>query len=304
VPVATLNIGGIQIAAIRDVDALTPLKDTFDSGDPPPGGIDSLGERFPEDFTADSWRFRDHCFLIRSPGGVVLVDTGVGPADSSAGRWLGVGGTLPPELEAIGVTPADVDHVILTHVHSDHTGWNTVEADGAFVALFPNARYHLHEADVAWARTFDDAEDLREFAEVIAPLEASGQLDTSVEDREVMPGLAIRHAPGHTPGHRVALLDAGDERVLFAGDLLHFTFQLNDVTYGSPADHDPEEGSRTRGLWLDRVETEGMTLATSHVPPAPFGRLVRDGGVVRLDPVRAGPPTASPSSGSRPLARD
>ena len=150
------------------------------------------------------------------------------------------------------------------------------------MALFPNARYHLHEADVAWARTFDDAEDLREFAEAIAPLEASGQLDTSVEDRDVIPGLAIRHAPGHTPGHRVALLDAGDERVLFAGDLLHFTFQLNDVTYRSPADNDPKEGSLTRRLWLDRAEAERMTLATAHVPPSPFGRLVREGGSLEL----------------------
>jgi glyoxylase-like metal-dependent hydrolase (beta-lactamase superfamily II) len=73
-------------------------------------------------------------------------------------------------------------------------------------------------------------------------------------------------------------LDTGDERVLFAGDLLHFTFQLNDPGYRSPGDEDPEEGSSTRVAWLDRAESEGMTLATAHVPPSPIGRIVRVAG--------------------------
>jgi len=123
-----------------------------------------------------------------------------------------------------------------------------------------------------------DAEDVREFAEAIAPLEAAGQLDTSIEDREVSTGLHLRHAPGHTPGHRCVLLDTGGERVLFAGDLLHFTFQLNDPAFRSPGDDDPEEGSRTRAEWLDRAESEGLTLATAHVPPSPIGRIVREEG--------------------------
>ena len=113
---------------------------------------------------------------------------------------------------------------------------------------------------------------------MIAPLESAGQLDTSVEDREVSSGLSLRHAPGHTPGHPCVLLDAGGEQVLFAGDLLHFTFQLNDPGFRAPGEHDPNEGSRTRAAWLDRAESEGPTLATAHVPPSPIGRIVREGG--------------------------
>jgi glyoxylase-like metal-dependent hydrolase (beta-lactamase superfamily II) len=74
------------------------------------------------------------------------------------------------------------------------------------------------------------------------------------------------------------LLAAGGERVLFTGDLSHFTFQLNDPGFRAPGEHDPDEACRTRAAWLDRAETEELTVATAHVPPFPIGRVVRQQG--------------------------
>ena len=283
-PAATLTIGNTEITAILDVDTSMPLAEMFDgSSDPPPGGTGSLAAMYPDEFTADAWRFRDHCFLVRTPTRLALIDAGIGPIDSAFGRWLDVGGVLPDELASLGVMPGDIDDVILTHVHSDHTGWSTTPSSGGWVPRFSNARYYLHEADIAWMRGFDDEDDVREFAEVIAPLQSAGQLDTSTDDREVSPGLGLRHAPGHTPGHRCVLLDTGGERVLFAGDLLHFTFQLNDPGFRAPGDDDPGEGSRTRAAWLARVESGGLTLATAHVPPFPIARIVSEHGRRQLE---------------------
>jgi hypothetical protein len=62
------DLGNVEITAILDVDTSMPLAEVFDgSGDPPPGGSASLAARYPDEFTADAWHFRDHCFLVRMP---------------------------------------------------------------------------------------------------------------------------------------------------------------------------------------------------------------------------------------------
>ena len=282
-PEGVRQLGDVRIDAILDVEGTFPMEDVFGrTDDATAESLESLMERYPEDFTAESWRFRDRCFLVRAPGAIVLVDAGSGPIDSSFGRYLGRGGILPDALGELEVAAGDVDHVVLTHMHSDHIGWATQPAPGGLVPRFPNARYHLHPADVQAKRASHDEDDIRELAEIIEPLIASGQLDASPDDDEVIPGLRLHHAPGHTPGHRVALLDVRGERVLFCGDLLHFTAQMNDVASRLHGDRDPATAAKHRAAWLDRVEAEGMTLASAHVPSAALGRLVREEGVRRL----------------------
>ena len=71
----TLTIGDVEITAILDVDTSIPLAEVFDgSSDPPPGGSGSLAARYPDDFTADGWHFRAHCFLVRTPTRLTLID--------------------------------------------------------------------------------------------------------------------------------------------------------------------------------------------------------------------------------------
>ncbi len=95
---------------------------------------------FP-DIPEDSWqpyqnlltpehqvRFNLACFLFRSEGKTILVDTGLGPkpADSPETPW----GELLENMEAHGVKPEEIDMVVMTHAHRDHVGWILHAIDG------------------------------------------------------------------------------------------------------------------------------------------------------------------------------
>src|SRR5262245_13313892 len=68
---------------------------------------------------AGEWRLHFHCFGVRLPDDrVILVDAGIGPADSPAAAWAPVPGDLPAQLAAAGISPAQVDTVVLSHLHT------------------------------------------------------------------------------------------------------------------------------------------------------------------------------------------
>ncbi|MGI8692373.1 MAG: MBL fold metallo-hydrolase [Geodermatophilaceae bacterium] len=99
-----------------------------------PGSVDRDG----------AWQLRFRMFGLRLPDGrVMLVDAGIGPADSPARSWTPVPGALPQLLAAAGVSRSSVDTVILTHLHSDHVGWAVVDGE----PYFPAAQYVLQRSE-------------------------------------------------------------------------------------------------------------------------------------------------------------
>ena len=81
--------------------------------------------------------------VVRTGSAVVLIETGVGNKQSPKMREINQNKEqLPASLVAAGVDPAEVTHVVNTHLHFDHCGWNTtLHPDGSATPTFPNARY-------------------------------------------------------------------------------------------------------------------------------------------------------------------
>ena len=274
----TARVGHFLVTAIVDVEGRMDLGDLFDA-DPPPADLDLLPSLYPDDYTEAGWRFLCRCFLVEGGDAPVLIDLGSGPEGSEVHRETGMVGTLLQDLAGLGVSPADVGDVILTHAHTDHTGWSCLAAgDGGFFPTFPGARYHLHAADLQECRASTSEEGRRWFASDFAPLEAAGQLVATDTDDVIVPGIRVEHQPGHTVGHRIALIESGDERLVAAGDLVHFTHQFEDEAWLSPLDEDQRAALATRRKVFDRLEREGVPLATTHLPFA-FIRLGRRDGV-------------------------
>ena len=136
----TVWIGGIEVVSL--LDGVEDLDD-HDILDPSHGPSDPVWEPFrslyPAVFAADGgWRAHVRATLLRAHGRTVLVDTGVGGPSSPAMSWYPAAGRLMRALAESGTAPAEVEVVVLTHVHDDHIG-GTVTAEGA--PAFPNARY-------------------------------------------------------------------------------------------------------------------------------------------------------------------
>jgi glyoxylase-like metal-dependent hydrolase (beta-lactamase superfamily II) len=216
------------------------------------------------------WLLDFRCFAVRLPSGrYALVDAGVGPAGSPAAAWAPVPGRLPRCLAEAGIGLADVELVVLTHLHEDHVGWS-VSPDG--VPMFPNARDVLQRTEIA---TLERAGDTEVLPHVVEPLRLAGQLSTvdgEVRLVERPDGrLTAVPTPGHTPGHQSVLVSGGEDQVVVTGDVLVHAVQLVAPDVGYAFEKDPALARRTRRSLLDEAGRKPTWLATAHLT-TPFVR--------------------------------
>jgi len=268
-PHEPFTLGSFEVVPLCDGWAPLPLSDEAPGRDV---DWDEQRSLFPWAFPLDdetSWAWHVHSFLIRHPDGAVLVDTGIGHLGRTP---YDVTGRIRDELAELGVSPSDVGHVVLTHLHGDHAGGACLP-DGT--PRFPNARYHVHPNDWSFFgehRTPDDFTG--RFA--MAGLEELGALDLDPSDHEILSGVVVRHAPGHTPGHRVVQLDGEAGTLLLVGDLLHTPPQVAHPTWVSNHDEDPVLAAEHRASWIETVRREAWAVCVGHFGRA-FGRVGPEG---------------------------
>lgn len=225
-------------------------------------------ERHPWAFhDGRTWPWHVHAFAVSGPNGAAMVDSGLGSYPPFRPWGSGSGSTAEQAYASAGIDLASVRLVVLSHLHADHAG-GTWAADAP---RFPNARYVLHEADLEFFTSMSDPDPYAAIEEVRA-IESLGMLDADPVDREVMPGMHVVHSPGHTPGHRSVILEAGDESLLLTGDLLHLPVQAAHPAWLSSHDDDPRKGADSRSAILGRAANDGWLVGVPHFA-RPFGRV-------------------------------
>ncbi|GLU48683.1 MBL fold metallo-hydrolase [Nocardiopsis ansamitocini] len=247
----------------------------------------------------DHWRPGDdstvlalQTWVLRSGGRTVLVDTGAGngrerpgmaPFHHCQGDFLGL-------LEKGGVRPQDVDVVVNTHLHVDHVGWNTVDADGQWVPTFPNARYLVPAADDfhygpdnAYGNGAQEVDRLI-YEDSVAPVHQAGQVVLWDGLHRLDEHLTLESAPGHTPGSSVVRLESGRDRAVFVGDLLHSPVQILHPCCNSNACLAPRQAVASRRRILERAADERELLVPSHFGGAGAVEVRREGGGFTLGP--------------------
>lgn len=224
-------------------------------------------------------------WLLRSEGATILVDTGVGNDKRRPGMPVfdGLRTGFLDNLAAAGARPEDVDLVVITHLHSDHVGWNTRLVDGEWVPTFPNARYLFARADLEYwdpangHRTRSGERMAGVFEDSVAPVLAAGLVDAWEDAHKIDANLSLEPAPGHTPGAAVVRLRSGTDRAAFVGDLLHSPLQVVEPDACPCFDEDEAQGRASRRRVLGSVADEGALLLPAHFPSAGAVELRRDG---------------------------
>jgi glyoxylase-like metal-dependent hydrolase (beta-lactamase superfamily II) len=225
-----------------------------------------------------------HALLVNANGRRILVDAGMGEL---AVRTGGTAGRLIGELRAMGVEPADIDDVIMTHVHADHVGGLLTSGEPTFAA----ARHHLPRAEhdfwlgaAPQERLFAALADamIATARSTIQALEGAGLLDVCEPGAEPADGVRLLDAPGHTPGHVAVEVDTGDETVLYVADAFVHELQLEHPEWTAAFDADAAATVATRRRLLDHAIERGAIVAAFHVGRT--GRVARAGSGYRFEP--------------------
>jgi glyoxylase-like metal-dependent hydrolase (beta-lactamase superfamily II) len=277
-----LFVGSVEVLALTDGEGEFPfpLSQLFPSV--PAEAWAPFRQRYPELFPGpDTWHNHFGCYLLRSQGQIILVDTGIGSAATNPGMVStlagGVDGRLMVELQAAGLRPEDVDTVFFTHLHPDHVGWNLLRGDTSPRATFPRARHVMHQADwEAFKRPEVQASfPFQYWEETLGPLETLGLLDLITGERPLTGEITAIPTPGHTPGHMSLAIVSGGQRALILGDVAIHPAQVTEPDWAVIFDMDQQLAAQVRRQFLDRLEAEAATLVACHFPAPGFGRLVR-----------------------------
>lgn len=254
-----MMLGSYEITAVSDGTVTIPLDELLTNTTP-----DEVETLLARAFLTPDVETSINTFLINTGSALVLVDAG-------AGSLFGpTAGGLIQNLKAAGYQPEDIDAVLLTHIHGDHSYGLT--ANGK--PVFPNAIVYMHQREADFWLDPSNAETVAErhrhaFGEAevaLAPYRAADRIKLLSDGDEAFPGIHCVATPGHTPGHCAYSVESQDRRLLIWGDLVH----AQDVQFPKPSitirfDIDSSAAARQRKLALHEAALHGYWVAAAHI---------------------------------------
>jgi len=265
-----LDLGGTEITALSDGSIALPLDGLY--GNTTPARVRTV---LDHSFIGSPADLSVNAYLVNTGDRLVLVDAGTG-------RWLGPElGLLPAALQAAGYAPDQIDDVVLTHVHADHSGGLVL--DGR--PLFKNATVHVNDREINhWLdrgqRDKAAESDKHHFDEAMACLEpyaVTQRLRGFSDNADPLPGFGSIWLPGHTPGHSAIVLERGARKLVFCGDVTHGDV----VQFGEPGvtiefDVDPRQAALSRAQAFAAAAEQRYWVGGAHIAFPGIGHVRRE----------------------------
>jgi len=289
-----LTIGDVTITSIIERDGPWRAPGQMFPNAPADQIEATLRELEPETYDAASGKMviTYQTYVVRTPRHTILVDTCTGedkgypaPMDFPKQPWL-------DGLKAEGLSFDDIDYVMCTHLHIDHSGWNTVLRDGRWVPTFPRAKYVFHKREYAAWEASTKAGETRPggggsvFTMNCEPVVAAGQALLVDDDFSLDDCITIEPTPGHTPCHCCVHINSGGQHAVITGDLMHHALQIHRPSWSTMFCWDPIEAADSRTRFLASVADTDTKLLPIHFPNPSVGRVESNGDRFRWRYVR------------------
>lgn len=261
------RVGDFRCAVVADGHYSGTAEMLFTNA--PAGELTSALTKHQE--TADNLPAGQNCLLVDTGQNKVLIDTGLG-----AGTQPGTGKLLE-NLALAGIQPADIDTVFITHCHGDHIGGVTDESGKL---TFPNARHFMWQLE--WEYWTDEASLTAESAwsadfarRKLAPL--AGKIDLVSQAGDIVPGISVTPAPGHTVGHTAVILESASEELLYLADTTLHPIHIEHPDWVATVDRDPALTIASRKKLLAGAANSRPLVLAYHFMPFPgLGQIVFD----------------------------
>jgi glyoxylase-like metal-dependent hydrolase (beta-lactamase superfamily II) len=224
--------------------------------------------------------------LVRTGTQTVLVETGMGNKLSDRMvKFYGQPAKLLDNLAAGGVAPEDVDIVINSHLHFDHSGWNTVrDKRGTIVPTFPRAKYYAPEGEWQYARHPSERDAISYIPDNYDPLVQSGQMTLLKGGEEIVPGISVKTFPGHTAHMQAVVIRSPGENpsdsfrvptACYISDLIPTTAHI-EITWGMAFDLYPLQTIESKKQYYAQAIPEKWLTVFTHDPKTPWAYVEKD----------------------------
>jgi glyoxylase-like metal-dependent hydrolase (beta-lactamase superfamily II) len=224
-----------------------------------------------------------NCLLIETPDQRILVDTGYGSKLNEKRREqidAESGDPLLHSLRSAGIEPAEIDVVIFSHLHFDHSGGATRFADQdqplskrpTLIPVFPNARHIVQQDE--WEDATSDLPELAGTYEIeqLLVLQEHGLLELVQGDQQITDHVSVQQTGGHTRGHQIIKLDSQGEQATYLGDICPTAAHLK-IFWTMAYDQFPTDVRRIKlKLFQSMIDAHGWLLF-DHDPQIHAARL-------------------------------
>lgn len=233
---------------------------------------------------ANTFTMSVHSWLLRSSERTILIDTatGNGKTRPASPRLHMLNTPYLDRLKAAGVAPEDVDTVILTHLHTDHVGWNTYWDGERWAPTFPKATTVIsgiaREAhDPKRGAASKPPETHPAFIDSIQPLLDAGTVRLVEGTETLFDGIDLMQAHGHAPGHMMVRVREGGKEALFTGDVMHQPIQIANPKWNTKYCEDQPLARETRARVLAYCAEQRCLMLPVHFNMPYCGHIERRG---------------------------